>query len=139
MKKSDKLKLVIRKIVREEISIAMDGIISEMKSVNNTKNVIHKKPTKKKQYVTNTMLNDILNETADSGEWKTLNGSGYTTSNMGDIMNNVYGVESNSGPISGDDMVSSLGADPSRVDDSLKDALSRDYTDLIKTINKKGK
>ena len=40
---------------------------------------------------------------------------------------------------SGDDMVASMGVEPSSVDDPVKKALSRDYLELVKAFDKKKK
>lgn len=70
--KSDKLKLHIRQIVREEVAMAINEVITEMKRptvVTNTRGQKNKrKPivVDKKQFSSNPVLNDILNETANS-------------------------------------------------------------------------
>jgi len=70
--KSDKLKLHIRQIVREEVAMAINEVITEMKQptvVANTRGQENeRKPTAvgKKQFSNNPVLNDILNETANS-------------------------------------------------------------------------
>jgi len=143
MKESDKLRLLIRKIVREEISMAMDNVISEIKSAKvPDKNVTYEKSPKKtnklkkKQYVKDSLLNDLLNETYEGGEWKTINNSGFTTQNMNDIMQHKYSDTSKE-TISGDEMVASMGVRPDAVGDGIKDVLGRDYRGLMKAINKK--
>ena len=37
----------------------------------------------------------------------------------------------------GDQMVASMGADPDKVSDAIKDAVTRDYSGLMNAINKK--
>ena len=69
MKKKTNIKTVIRQIVREEVAMAIQEVISELKqpTVVETKQV--KKPKSKKivseqkQYSNNSILNEVLNET----------------------------------------------------------------------------
>ena len=69
MKKKTNVKTMIRQIVREEVAMAIQEVISELKqpTVVETKQV--KKPKSKKivseqkQYSNNSILNEVLNET----------------------------------------------------------------------------
>ena len=69
MKKKTNIKTMIRQIVREEVAMAIQEVISELKqpTVVETKQV--KKPKSKKivseqkQYSNNSILNEVLNET----------------------------------------------------------------------------
>ena len=62
---------ILRKIIREEVRSAVKEIITEQK-IDHKKVISHgmnlheitERPKKKKQYTKNSMLNDILNETA---------------------------------------------------------------------------
>ena len=69
MTKSNKIKTVIRKIVREEVAMAIQEVITELKqptslsSNQSKKQVKNKRVVENKQYTSNTVLNDILNET----------------------------------------------------------------------------
>ncbi len=85
-------KKVIREVVREEIEYSIAGLRKELKealvskindemlnetpSVAQSNNVIKKPVTQSKNNVPLTkdsILNDLLKETADSGEWKNIN------------------------------------------------------------------
>ena len=78
-----------------------------------------------------------VNETYEDGDWKTLNGNGgFTSQNMGEIMQHTYG-NSDEETISGDEMVASMGIRPDVVNDGVKEVLGRDYRGLMKAINKK--
>jgi len=69
MKKKTNVKTMIRQIVREEVAMAIQEVISELKqpTVVETKQV--KKPksekivSEQKQYSNNSILNEVLNET----------------------------------------------------------------------------
>ena len=67
--KSDKLKLFIRKIVREEVAMAIHEVINEIKQPVINKKTKIREPQKssienKTSFSKNTILNNILNETA---------------------------------------------------------------------------
>jgi hypothetical protein len=70
--KTDKLKLHIRKIVREEVAMAIQEVITELKEPTVDEKSGAQKPKRKKvikekrQFSSNSVLNDVLNETANS-------------------------------------------------------------------------
>ena len=137
MKKSD-FKLMVRKIVREEVAMAIQEVITELKQPN--QRVSQPKPKKKivekKSYTSNSILNDVLNETAND-EWKTMGGGTYDSSRAGEVLASSYGDMMNDRvKPSGDQVVASMGANPNSVPDDVKNALTRDYSDLMKVINK---
>ena len=135
MKKIE-LKTMIREIVREEVRMELRSYLKEFKK-KQTKLV--ERPTIKKQikkssqkYTNNSVINEILNETANTDDWKTLGNDPYTTSNMSDILNKSY-----DGTMNDDQMVASTGANPEAVPNHINDALTKDYSKLMKTIEKK--
>ena len=138
MKKKTNVRTMIRQIVREEVAMAIQEVITELKQP--TKKVSQPKPKRKmvekKEFSKNSILNDVLNETAASDEWKTMGGGTYDSSKVNDIMTSEYANMMNDKP-SGDQMVASMGANPSSVPDDVKDALTRDYSGLMKAIDKK--
>ena len=84
-----------------------------------------------KKYTDNSVLNDVLNETAQSDEWKTIN----TDSNkVNETISSQYSDLMN-GNQNGEDIITSMGVSPDNVDDSVKDALNRDYSKLVKKMN----
>ena len=140
MKKSE-LKMMIREIVREEVALTMKEVIKEIVGGKTQLQSQPKPKPKKKHYSKNKVLNDVLNETAMGGNednWETLGGTTYTSDRMNEIMGNSYGdmMNGNQKP-NADTMVRSMGGDPNTVGDKLKNALTRDYSDLMKAINKK--
>jgi hypothetical protein len=151
------LETVVRKVVREE----MKPILTEMKNIKsinttNVKPIVKEefdpldvshilKSTKKQnpKFTENSMLNEILSETYESGEWKNMNNTTYTSNNargfnreaMAEMMG--YG-KSNANMIPNIDPE----GNPMNVDISgtpVEKALTRDYTQLMKAINDKKK
>ena len=140
MKKSE-LKMMIREIVREEVALTMKEVIKEIVGGNQPPQSKPKSKPKKKYYSKNKILNDVLNETATgdrSDEWETMGGAAYTSNRMNEVMGNSYAdmMNGNQKP-NADMMVKSMGGNPDAVGDKLKTALTRDYSDLMKAINKK--
>ena len=136
MKKKTNMKTVIRKIVREEVALAIQEVITELREPQQPV-----KPIEKKQYTNNSVLNDILNETAMSGgsdDWKTLGDSTYTSDRINEVVGGSYADMMNGDKKpDADTMVKSMGGNPDAVGDTLKNALTRDYSDLMKAMDKK--
>ena len=124
-------KKVIREVVREEIEYSIAGLRKELKEalvskindemLNETPSVtpsveVSKKPvTESKQRVPLTkdsILNNLLKETADSGEWQNINKEAETTS----VTDNTQGLP-----------------------DHLANALNKDYSEVMKAVDKKAK
>ena len=130
MKKKTNIKQVIRTIVREEVAMAIQEVIAELKqptrgiSKSKPKVVEGKEPYKK--YTDNAVINDILNETAQGDEWKKLSASDTINESFqksyGDITNNN----------SSDSLAASMGVDPN----DAPDFLTKDYSGLVKAMNK---
>jgi len=139
MKKSE-LRNIIREVVKDELAYAMRELFklderSPQKKVNKQK--------KQKTYSTNPVLNEILNDTeggisGGASEYPSIGGKTYTSDNMGEIVNRKLSISMN-GKLDGDSMVASMGVNPDNVDDSVKNAVSRDYRDLMKVLDKKRK
>ena len=97
MKKSD-LKLIIRKIVREEVAMAIQEVITELKQPTRqqiSQPKVKKKMVEKKSFTTNSVLNDVLNETAMNDEWKTMGGGTYDSSKMNEVLSSQYSNTNN--------------------------------------------
>ena len=124
-------KKVIREVVREEIEYSLAGLRKELKEVlvskindeilNETPTVtttakpIQKNVTESKKRVPMTkdsILNDLLKETADSGEWQNINKEAETTS----VMDNTQNLP-----------------------DHLANALNKDYSGVMKAVEEKAK
>ena len=133
--------MMIREIVREEVALTMKEVIKEIIGGSDKQQIKPKSKPKPKYYSKNKVLNDVLNETAmgDGGEdWKTMGGTTYTSDRMNEIMGNSYGdmMNGNQKP-NADVMVKSMGGNPDVVGDTLKNALTRDYSELVKAMDKK--
>ncbi len=134
MKKKTNIKTVIRQIVREEVAMAIQEVISELKQP--TQQVSQPKPKKKivekKKLSTNKILNDVLNETAEGEDWKTLS---YDSSNVDSIGNRVAMAQS---PLPTEDnpnpqIAASMGVDP---DAPGMGFLKKDYRKTMKKVDK---
>ena len=121
-------KKVIREVVREEIEYSIKGLRKELKEVlvsSINKNMLEEKtsvttskPVEKKSrpiekrvpMTKNSILNDILNETANDGEWKN---------------------------ISKEAEVKSVTEDTAGLPDHLAEALNKDYSQVMKKVDEK--
>ena len=98
--KSDKLKLFIRKIVREEVAMAIHEVITELKqpqptSLPSTPAVKQEKKSiiEKKQYTKNSVLNDVLNETAQTTDWQTIGEGVYDSSRVQEVAQHSHNIQ----------------------------------------------
>ena len=124
-------KKVIREVVREEIEYSLAGLRKELKevlvskindeilnetpSVAQSTKVVQKPVTESKQRVPmrkDSILNDLLKETADSREWQNISKEAETNS----VMDNTQNLP-----------------------DHLANALNKDYSEVMKAVDKKAK
>ena len=130
MKKKTNIKAVIRKIVREEVAMAIQEVITELKQPSlSSQQVSQPKPKKiveKKSFTKNSVLNDVLNETAQGGEWKTMGGGVYDSSKVNEVVGNSYGDMMN-----GTQQVSS--------NDPMSQFLNKDYSQVLQKSVEKSK
>ena len=124
-------KKVIREVVREEIEYSIAGLRKELKealvskinnemlnetpSVAQSTKVVQKPVTESKRKVPMTkdsILNDLLKETADSGEWQNINKEAETSSVMDQT---------------------------EQLPDHLANALNKDYSGVMKAVEAKAK
>ena len=159
------LEVIVRKVVKEELKPILNEIkksskpiIREIKSTSVTKQfdpldvseVLEterlRKQSPKMKFSENSMLNDMLNETAESGEWRTMDSTygsnqaqGFNRSAMAEMMG--YG----SGVPTAQNMMPTTDPDGRPLNVNIEgtavgDALTKDYSQLMKAINaKKGK
>jgi len=122
--KKTKIHTVIRKIVREEVAAAINEVITELKQPSlSSKRVKSESKLEKKSFSSNSVLNDVLNETAKSEEWKSM-GETYDSSKMNEVMSSQYGELLNNKT---DNTVS--------VDGNTPEFLTKDYSKLVKKMN----
>ena len=94
-----KKKKTIRQIVREEVAMAIQEVITELKKpVKVEKPMTPKKRTQNSSFTSNKVLNDVLNETAQDGDWKTLGGGEFTSDRMNELVGRQYGDMMNTTP-----------------------------------------
>ena len=121
-------KKVIREVVREEIEYSLsrlrtelkevlvskinDEILNETPSVTTTKAVEKKSSTERVPMTKDSILNNLLKETADSGEWQDINKEAETSS----VMDETAGLP-----------------------DHLANALNKDYSGVMKKVEEKAK
>ena len=125
MKKKKTTKQIIRQIVREEVAMAIKEVITELKQPTQSQPQ-PKKIIEKKSFTNNSVLNDVLNETAQDEEWKTMGGGKFDSSKINDVMGGAYGDMMNKNP---NISVSVEGQSP--------DFLKKDYRAVMKAIDKK--
>ncbi len=123
-------KKVIREVVREEIEYGIKGLRKELKEVlvssisdkmleESTPKTISKSVEKKSRPIEervpmtkNSILNDILQETADAGDWKDINKEAE---------------------------VKSVKDETANLPDHLAEALNKDYSGVMKAVEEKAK
>ena len=125
-KKKTNIKTIIRQIVREEVAMAIKEVITELNKPTESKPKPQKKIVEKKQFTENSVLNDVLNETAQDDGWKTLGGGEFTTDRMNELVGGQYG-----------DMMNKNPNIPVSVDGQTPDFLKKDYRAVMKAIDKK--
>ena len=137
MKKKANIRTVIRKIVREEVAMAIHEVITELKQP--TQQVSQPQPTKKivekTNYTNNSILNDVLNETAQDESWKQMGNGTYDSSKVHDVMSSQYGdmMNSSTPQLNNGNLAAQMGVDPN----NAPDFLTKDYRKLMKKVNEK--
>ena len=124
-KKKPNIKTIIRQIVREEVAMAIKEVITELKQPNESQPQ-PKKIVEKKSFTKNSVLNDVLNETAQSEEWKTLGDGKFDSSRMNELVGRQYG-----------DMMNGTQQVPSS--DPMSQFLNKDYSEVLKKSIEKSK
>ena len=95
MKKKINIRTVIRKIVREEVAMAIKEVITELKQPSLSSKP-KKKITEQKTYTSNSVLNEVLNETEGgipqqgTESYPTMGGSVYDSSKVDDVISSQY-------------------------------------------------
>jgi len=122
-KKKQNIKTIIRQIVREEVAMAIKEVITELKQP------IESQPIQeKKNFSSNSVLNDVLNETAQGGDWKTLGGGEFTTERMNELVGKNYGdmMNTNTPTVNSNDPMAQF--------------VNKDYSEILeKSYKKSGK
>lgn len=138
---------VIQEVVRREVKKEVKKIfIKEQKtSTQKLTDVIPQisEPKEKVKYTNNKTLNDVLNETvalskqqSDMEEYPTLGGGTFDQSKMQELMG--YG-KSDEGKreLAAVDTIKKAGVTVDQVPEHVTNALTKDYSKLMKALNKK--
>ena len=124
-KKKPNIKTIIRQIVREEVAMAIKEVITELNKPTESQPQ-PKKIIEKKSYTNNSVLNDVLNETAQDGDWKTMGGGEFTSDRMNELVGRQYG-----------DMMN--GTQPVPSSDPMSQFLNKDYSQVLEKSIEKSK
>ena len=116
-----------------------DILINET-NIPKTKPVVKRKKVEEKNYTDNPTLNKILNETAQQQEeYPTLGGGTFDSSRATELLGYGGGLGNKEvkREVAAASTLQSAGMNPDTAPEHLKNALTRDYTDLVKAIDKK--
>ena len=165
MKKQDLIKIieaVVRKevkkqmneiFIKEENSSSLTELVSKPISEKDFKEPIRKqyktKPKKEVNYTSNKALNKVLNETVggvpqgDGSGYPTMGGGVYDTSKMNDVLVGATGLgnteeaKEKKREIAAVDSIKKAGVSVDQVPDHVQNALTRDYSAVLKAIDQK--
>jgi hypothetical protein len=151
----NKLKNIIELVVRKEVKKQLSEIfINEEKEIKLAETISKPKPKKvinkpKKQYTKNKVLNEVLNQTKPLGassefdEYPTLGGGVLGSDNMAEVLG--YGDlgrgqnKEKAREVGAVQTIKKAGVNVDSVPEDVVNALTRDYSGLMKAINKKKK
>jgi len=149
----DKLRNIIELVVRKEVKKQLSEIfINEEKEISLSETISKPKPKKvvnkpKKQYSKDKTLNEVLNNTKPLGtpsefdEYPTLGGGVLGSDNMAEVLG--YGDlgrgqnKEKAREMGAVQTIKKAGVAVDAVPEDVQNALTRDYSGLMKAINKK--
>ena len=149
MNKKELIK-IIELVVRKEVKKQMTEIfINDEKEISLSETISKPKVAKKKskkQYTKNKALNEVLNNTKPLGqqetdEYPTLGGGVLGSDNMAEVLG--YGDlgrgqnKERAREMAAVDSIKKAGVNVDQVPEDVQNALTRDYSGLMKAINKK--
>ena len=164
MKKQELIKIietVVRKevkkqmneiFIKEENSSSLTELVSKPLTEKEFKEPIKKKqvkPKKEVHYTSNEALNKVLNETVggvpqgEGGGYETMGGGVYDTSKINDVLAGATGLGNTAESkeikreIAAVDSIKKAGISVDQVPDHVTDALTKDYSGLMKAIDQK--
>ena len=146
MTKKDLMK-IIQEVVRKEVKKEVHKIFIKEETSSKLKDIVVpevSKPKKKVQYTKNKTLNKVLNETVGLSkkdkqfeEYPTLSGEAFDSSRMTELLG--YGKpEEVKRDMVAVDTLQKAGKSVDDVPEHVTNALTRDYSDLMKVMGKKG-
>ena len=164
MKKQELIK-IIETVVRKEVKKQMNEIFIKDKDSSSLTELVSKplikkeevkepirkkqvKPKKEVNYTSNKALNKVLNETVGGvpqgeGGYETMGGGVYDTSKINDVLagatglGNTEGAKERKREIAAVDSIKKAGVNVDQVPDHVTDALTRDYSAVMKAIDQK--
>tara|TARA_Y100001938_G_C8041402_1_gene406325 strand:+ start:882 stop:1325 length:444 start_codon:yes stop_codon:yes gene_type:complete len=147
MTKKDLVK-IIREVVKREVQKEVKKIFIKESTSPKLENILtevetSKQSTPTKKYTDNEALNKVLNETValsnkSTDEYPTLGGGAFDTKRMTELLG--YGkTDDVKRDMVAVDTFKKAGVSSEQVPESVTNALTRDYSDLMKAMNKKGK
>jgi|TARA_Y100000034_G_scaffold101147_1_gene125205 hypothetical protein len=163
MKKQELIKIietVVRKEVKKQMneifikdndSSSLTELVSKPLTEKEFKEPIRKQYKSKKEvnYTSNKALNKVLNETVggvpqgESGEYPTMGGGVYDSSKVNDLLaretglGNPESVKEKKREIAAVDSIKKAGVNVDQVPDHVQDALTKDYSAVMKAIDQK--
>ena len=138
--KASKLVSLIKEVVKQEVKKQVTDILINETNIPKTKPVVKRKKVEEKNYTDNPTLNKILNETAQQQEeYPTLGGGTFDSSRATELLGYGGGLGNKEvkREVAAASTLKSGGINPEAAPEHLTNALTRDYTDLIKAIDKK--
>ena len=148
----NKLKNIIELVVRKEVKKQLSEIfINEKEEIKLSETISKPTPKKvvkktKKQYSKNSALNEVLNNTKPLGtsevdEYPTLGGGVLGSDNMAEVLGygdlGMGGNKEKAREMAAVDTIKKAGVSVDQVPEGVQNALTRDYSGLMKAINKK--
>jgi hypothetical protein len=137
--KQGKLVSLIKEVVKQEVKKQITDILINETNIPKTKPVVKKK-VKEQKFTDNPMLNQILNETAQQQEeYPTLGGGTFDSSRMTEMLGYGSGLGNKEvkREVAAASTLQSAGMTPETAPEHLTNALTRDYSGLMKAIDKK--
>jgi len=138
--KSNKLVSLIKEVVKQEVKKQITDILISETNIPKETLVVKKKKVKEQKFTDNSVLNKILNETAQQKEeYPTLGGGTFDSSRMTEMLGYGSGLGNKEvkREVAAASTLQSAGMNPDDAPEHLKNALTRDYSGLIKAIDKK--
>ena len=137
--KTSKLVSLIKEVVKQEVKKQVTNILINETNIPKTKPVVKKK-VKEQKFTDNVMLNQILNETAQQQEeYPTLGGGTFDSSRATELLGYGGGLGNKEikREVAAASTLKSAGMTPDTAPEHLTNALTRDYSGLMKAIDKK--
>jgi hypothetical protein len=132
---------IIQEAVRKEVKKEVKRIFIKEETSSNLQDIVLEASEPEVEYTKDAAINKILNETVglskrQNDEYPTLGGGTFDSSKMGELLG--YGKsEDVKRDMVAADTLQKAGKSVSDVPDHITNALTRDYSELMKVMNKK--